>query len=91
MARTAGLGWHAGWHVPGRWPPAHIQATDQGSAHSPAGWRVIKDWLEAQIALIDAGMVEAEQVMLPYLIVDETGQTLYQRYLDEGRRAITAS
>jgi hypothetical protein len=51
-------------------------------------WRVIKDWLEAQLALIEAQVVEMEQVMLPYLVVDEVGTTLYQRYLDHGRNAL---
>ena len=30
-------------------------------------WRVIKDWLEAQFALIQIGQAEVEQVMLPYM------------------------
>jgi hypothetical protein len=42
-------------------------------------WRVIKDWIEAQVALIDAAMVTLDQVMLPYLQVGE-GQTLYQAF-----------
>ena len=54
-------------------------------------WRVLKDWLEAQLALIDAQVVEVEQVMLPYLIVDDTGLTLYQRYLDHGRKALESA
>lgn len=52
-------------------------------------WRVLKDWLEAQLALIDMQMVEIEQVMLPYLVVDDDGTTVWQRYLDSGRRAIS--
>jgi hypothetical protein len=39
---------------------------------SRVGWRIIKDWLEAQLAIIDAGLVTLEQVMLPYAIVDRT-------------------
>lgn len=69
-------------HIPRRY-------VDREQAQRVA-WRVMKDWLEAQLALIDAGMVEMEQVMLPYLIVDDTGLTLYQRYLDHGRKAIEA-
>lgn len=42
-------------------------------------WRVIKDWLEAQLALIDAQMATLDQVMLPYLHV-EPGRTLYEAY-----------
>jgi hypothetical protein len=51
-------------------------------------WRVVKDWLAAQLALIEAQMASLDQVMLPYLHVDvET--TMYQAYLEHGRRAIT--
>ena len=52
-------------------------------------WRVIRDWLEAQLALISAQMASLDQVMLPYLEVDP-GQTLYQRYLEaSGQLALT--
>ena len=54
-------------------------------------WRVLKDWIEAQMALIEAEMVHIEQVMLPYLVVNDEGQTLYERYLDHGRRALEAA
>jgi len=53
-------------------------------------WRVVKDWLEAQLAIIAAEMVTLDQVMLPYLEVDH-GQTLYQKYLElDGQVAIGA-
>lgn len=41
------------------------------------GWRIVKDWLEAQLAIIEAEMVTLDEVMLPYLRNDE-GKTLYQ-------------
>lgn len=53
-------------------------------------WRVLKDWLEAQMALIDAGMVELPQVMLPWLLVDE-GHTLYAAWQASELRAIEAA
>src|SRR6516164_6655944 len=51
-------------------------------------WRVLKVWLEAELALIEAQIVDLEQVMLPYLVVDDSGMTLYQRYLDHGRKML---
>lgn len=42
-------------------------------------WRVAKDWLEAQIALLEAQMATLDEVMLPYLLVDDT-RTLYAAY-----------
>lgn len=43
-------------------------------------WRVVKDWLEAQLALIAANMASLDQVMLPFLVVANDGSTLYDAY-----------
>lgn len=42
-------------------------------------WRIAKDWLEAQSALIDAQLATLDEVMLPYL-VDGRGRTMYSLY-----------
>jgi len=53
-------------------------------------WRIIKDWVEAQMAILETEMVTMEEVFLPYLL-DSKGQTLYQVmtnsgfYLTEGK------
>lgn len=57
-------------------------------AHRVA-WRILKDWLVAQLALVDAAMVTAEQVMLPYLVVDDTGRTLFDRYREHEQLALS--
>lgn len=41
-------------------------------------WRISKDWLEAQTALIDANLAALDEVMLPYMVVDAKGQTVYE-------------
>jgi hypothetical protein len=51
-------------------------------------WRVVKVWLEAQLAFIEAEMVQLDEVMLPYLRVAE-GHTLYAAWQDNELRAIT--
>ena len=38
-------------------------------------WRIIKDWVEAQMALVDTMMVKTEEVFLPYAIMRD-GRTL---------------
>lgn len=50
----------------------------KGQAERTA-WRNIRDWVMAQMALIESGQVEMDQVFLPYL-ADRTGKTLYQLY-----------
>lgn len=44
-------------------------------------WRVIKDWLAAQLALVQTEMASVDQVLLPYLHVDGE-RTLYAVYRD---------
>ena len=41
------------------------------------GWRNIKDWIDAQMALIETEMVTIDQIFLPY-ILNNQGQTLYE-------------
>lgn len=40
-------------------------------------WRIIKDWVEAQMSLLETEMVKMEQIFLPYVITRD-GQTVYQ-------------
>ena len=51
-------------------------------------WRTMHDWLEVQLALVEAHLMTLEQVMLAQLIVDRTGSTLYQRYLEHDLQAL---
>lgn len=39
-------------------------------------WRILKDWIEAQCALIAVEMSTIETVFMPYLIINKTGETL---------------
>ena len=40
-------------------------------------WRIIKDWVRAQMALLETDMVRMEQIFLPYM-VSRDNKTLYQ-------------
>lgn len=52
-------------------------------------WRVLKDWLAAQLAIIEAQMATLDQVMLPYLHTDGD-RTLYEVYREREARALEA-
>ena len=43
------------------------------------GWRIIKDWIDSQIALVQINLVEFEQVFLPYVYDMKNNQTLYDK------------
>lgn len=51
-------------------------------------WRVLKDWIEAQLAIVDAEMAEMAEVFLPYA-QDKTGKTLYKSIEERGFMALT--
>jgi hypothetical protein len=93
-----------GFRLPSDWRPvqvllqnAHVKShvstpwlTSEDHARDVA-WRIIKDWVEAQLAIIETRMVTTAQVFLPYAVT-ASGQTLYeyigqntQLLLGEGR------
>lgn len=45
-------------------------------------WRVLKDWIEAQLALIQTEMVTLDQIMLPYMKANPQGQTVYELMIE---------
>lgn len=52
-------------------------------------WRILKDWVEVQVALIESGQAEPAQVFMPYA-VDKTGQTMYQVWNEGTQKQLTS-
>ena len=42
------------------------------------GWRIIKDWLSAQIALLEIEMVKPTEIFLPYMYDERQDKTFYE-------------
>lgn len=42
-------------------------------------WRIVKDWVEAQMAILESEMVQMDEIFLPYM-VNNNGQTLFESY-----------
>lgn len=42
-------------------------------------WRILKDWVEAQMAILESQMVEMDEIFLPYMIT-QGGSTAYELY-----------
>ena len=43
-------------------------------------WRIVKDWVEAQMAIFEAEMVQMDEIFLPYMLDGSGKQTLYEAY-----------
>ncbi len=42
-------------------------------------WRIVKDWVEAQMAILESEMVQMDEIFLPYM-VNNSGQTFFEAY-----------
>ncbi|QYN41008.1 hypothetical protein K1T35_47560 (plasmid) [Pseudonocardia sp. DSM 110487] len=74
-----------------QWSAGQVKRAHATPEHAErVAWRVAKDWLEVQLAIVQTAMVTLEQVMLPFMVVDPAGTTLYQRYVDEDLKALQA-
>lgn len=54
--------------------PGRLVTEDQARR---VAWRITKDWIEAQLAIIETRMVTTAQVFLPYMIT-KNGQSMYE-------------
>ena len=53
-------------------------------------WRQLFRWCQAQLALIDTGMVAPQEVFLPYALQPGAEQTMYESFEREWRKQLTA-
>ena len=53
-------------------------------------WRIVKDWTEAQMAIIEAGLATLPEVFLAYAVAPD-GRTLYEHFDTDGPRLLTAA
>lgn len=57
-------------------PKANIKATREQA--NRVAWRILKDWIEVQMALLDMKMVEFEEIFLSYIETAD-GKTIYEK------------
>ena len=60
------------------------------SQAAKVAWRILKDWVEAQLAIVDAEMASITEVFLPYA-QDKTGRTMYQAIEQNGFKMLEYS
>lgn len=56
---------------------------------SNVAWRIVKNWIEVQLAFHQLDQAKLEQIMLPFA-VDDGGATVYERFLVRGSLALPA-
>ena len=78
-----------GIRLPAKFDAVERIFKEQGVKYKPeqpyrTAWATIRDWISAQMALIDWEMVKPEEVFLPYIIMPETGKTFFETVQNRG-------
>lgn len=50
-------------------------------------WRIVKDWVEAQMAIVEAQLADITEVFLPYAVT-KSGTTLYKEIQENGMKML---
>ena len=53
-------------------------------------WRIVKDWVEAQMAIVEAQLADITEVFLPYAIT-KSGTTLYKEIQNNGMKMLQSA
>ena len=74
--------------LPARFDRVEAIFKEQGFHYKPeqpyrTAWATIRDWVTAQMAILDWEMVKIEEIFLPYMVT-KTGQTFFEMAENNG-------
>jgi hypothetical protein len=62
---------------------AHLRAQA-----SRVAWRILKDWVEAQVAMVETEQAAMGEVFMPYAIANSDGRTMYELFVVNNQRQL---
>lgn len=69
----------------------NVERKYRNRAHAQrVAWRIVKDWVASQLAIVQAKQAEMSEVFLPYAI-DANGQTFYQAFRESHQKQLSAA
>lgn len=92
-------GTFVGFRLPADWQPILYLLQHDNKVPRPlktseqairVAWRIIKDWVEAQLAIIATKMVKPEQAFLPYML-NANGSTMYEVFASNPQLLLNAA
>lgn len=61
------------------WRAGNVDKRHATSTHAHrVAWRIVKNWIEAQLAIVESGMTAIPEVFMPYQLVANGDQTMYE-------------
>jgi hypothetical protein len=84
---VAGQDW--GFRLPMQWREAQRSMIADGNRRAytdddycyRVAWRITRDWVDVQMALVDLKTADLQQIFLPYTVT-QNGKTLYEAVMD---------
>lgn len=85
------------FRLPTNWQGVHqrllaqkVERRYQTETHARnVAWRITKDWVEAQMAIVEAGMAQPQEVFLPYAVLPNT-MTVYEAMTERDYKFLPA-
>ena len=65
-------------HKQGALPKRYAQGEWAGQQAKRVAWRIVEDWVRAQLALWELGMVSLEEVFLAHIYIAEEEMTMFE-------------
>ena len=65
--------------------PRKLKTKEQAARVS---WRILKNWVESQLAIVDVELAQLVEVFLPYA-QDSSGKTLFEAFEEKGINLLT--
>ena len=66
--------------------PRKLRSREQAAR---VAWRIIKSWIEAQLAIVEAEQVEMVEVFLPFAQNPTTGETIFKQLANDNFALLT--
>lgn len=71
-------------------PPTKTQLEGIKAQADRTAWKILSDWIDIQISLIELDQAEAMEIFLPYIYDGKTDQTLYEKMKETNFKQLTA-
>ena len=71
-------------------PPTKSQLAQLEQQANRTAWKILSDWIDIQISMIEIGHTEAMQVFLPYAYDVNEDKTLYEKIKETNFKMLTA-
>lgn len=72
----------------GKLPRKFLQEPLRSDQGERIAWRIIKDWIDSQLSLLEMHFADAIEILLPYAYNPVEDKTMYQRFMEHSDKIL---